>query len=171
MNKLITILTILSIVFCSSLKSKNSLNANKKIKNAYNFLVDKNLIDNNIIVADTIVNINLSDFTLVLFNQESDFKKRKINDSLSYISPTYNSYHYPVIKVVKNKNTKIKNTEKIYFSEPTEDYVMVEIFDLNQNYGNTKHEVNMYFGVSKKYLIYFKGDKVDKYYFIPWRYN
>ena len=171
MNKLITILTILSIVSCSSLQSKNSLNTDKKIKNAYNFLVDKNLIDNNIIVADTIVNINLSDFTLVLFNQESDFRKRKLHDSLSDISSKYDNYYYATSEIVKNKNTKIKNTEKIYFSEPTEDYVMVEIFDLNQNSGNTRYEVNMYFGVSKKYLIYFKGDKVDKYYFIPWRYN
>ncbi len=173
LNRTIIVLALVLVASCSSIQRNITLDHDKKIKNAYNYLMDKNLIDKRIIVSDTIVNINISDFTTVLSKNKSKQEESKIYDSLHIISGkvNYKKYQYPLKRELNNFNKNRKDNFKIHFTKPTKDYLMVEVFDMNECYGRTNYETTYYLGYSKKYLIYFKGNKVEKYYFIPWRYN
>ena len=166
MEKLVFIF-FLSFASCGSVSTDGIKNDgyDYKILSAYNH-VSENYRDN-IIVSDTIVNIDI-----VNFSEEIAKKKKqdmsKVLDSLTNIEAKnrHKRFKYPIKKILKNNLSK--GDLKLYFSKSLEDYIMVEVFETNKN---LNYDELTLFGSSDVYLLYFKDSKIVEEYKIKLDYN
>ena len=133
-----------------------------KILSAYNEL--KKIYKSPIIVSDTILNIDIADFSHKIAKNNTD--TGKVLDSLINIQDNYTNYKYPVKNILKNLNQSGKF--KFYFSKPMDDHIMVEVFKTEKN---QSHEELTFFGVSDIFLFYFKEKNIINKYQIEMNYN
>lgn len=125
-----------------------------KIIMAYDYVKQK--YDNKIVVADTIVNLSITGFSFDI-SKRKKVKHSIIYDSLKQKYERYKQFEYPLKKILKNKSQDGNN--RIYFSKPTKEFVIVEVFDTRKR-KETAYNVEVFFGESELYLLCFEDDKI-----------
>lgn len=154
MEKLILIL-FTSMISCGSSNLQNvKSDFDKRIILAYNYVSER--YDSKIIVSNS-----FADIDVVNFAEEISKNKNKemsiVLDSLIKVKEesNYVKKEYP-IKALLNK-TNNKGNLKLFFSEPKDNYIMVEVFETDED---TDYEKLTVFGSSDVYLLYFKGKEI-----------
>ncbi|RXG11244.1 hypothetical protein DSM03_1192 [Leeuwenhoekiella aestuarii] len=158
----------LSLVSCGSSKQDNA-----KIKSGYNDKIVSaydNIAKNyksKIVVSNEMVNIDIVNFTEKIAEKQGK-KMSVVLDSLIKLKERnkYEPKQYPIKELVKNMNKT--GALKIFFSEPKEEYVMVEVFEIDDE---KDYEKLTMFGSSDVYLLYFKGKQILSMYKIKLDYN
>lgn len=158
----------LSLASCGSSKQENVKNENNydsKIISAYDYITKKH--NNKIVVSDEIVDIDIVNFAEKIAEKQSK-KMSVVLDSLIKLKEqdVYKKKQYPIKQLVKNNNRTGKL--KMFFSEPKENYVMVEVFELDNE---KDYEKLTMFGSSDVYLLYFKDKEITDSYQIKLDYN
>ncbi len=150
-----------SLVSCGSSKQdniKSEIGYDDKIVLAYDY-VAKNY-NNKIIVSNEMVDIDIVNFAEKIAEKQGK-EMSIILDSLIRLKGRneYKSKRYPIKELVKNTNNT--GDLEVFFSEPKDDYVMVEVFEIDDE---KDYEKLTMFGSSDVYLLYFKGKEIiDKY--------
>lgn len=143
------------MISCGSSNLQNvKSDFDKRIVSAYNYVSEK--YDSKIIVSNSFVDIDIVNFAEEI-SKKQDKQMSVVLDSLvkAKEETEYKSKQYPIKKLVKNKNKK--GNLKLFFSEPKENYIMVEVFETEENKGYDKLTV---FGSSDVYLLYFKDNEI-----------
>lgn len=150
-------LLVLFVALLMSCYSILPVTENKKgeirLLSAYKFVQKK--YKGEIVVSDTIVKIDIANFSDEI-SSNKQIGLTKLLDSLLKIDNDfkYSKYKYPVKKILNNNNKK--GNFKFYFSKPTLDYLMVEVFETNRS--NNNYDELTFFGSSDIYLLYFNED-------------
>lgn len=154
MEKLILIL-FTSMLSCGSYNLQNvESNFDKRIVLAYNYVSEK--YDSKIIVSNSFADIDIVNFAEDISKKQSK-QMSVVLDSLIKAKEEieYKTRDYPIKNLVKNKSRK--GNLKLFFSEPKKDYIMVEVFETEENKDYDKLTM---FGSSDVYLLYFNGKEI-----------
>lgn len=158
----------LSLVSCGSSKQDNTKTESgydDKIISAYDYIA-KNYNDK-IIVSNEMVNIDIVNFAEKIAEKQGK-EMSVVLDSLIKLKEQneYKPKQYPIKELVKNTNKT--GPLKVFFSEPKEDYVMAEVFEIDDE---KEYEKLTMFGSSDVYLLYFKDKQIIDDYKIKLDYN
>jgi hypothetical protein len=159
----ITLVFLLSLVTCGSSNLKNPESNDKKILAAYDYVSKR--YNDKIIVSNTFADIDIVNFAEQIAKKQNK-EMSIVLDSLIKGKDRYEIKQYPVKELLKNPDNK--GNLKLFFSDPKEDYIMVEAFKVEKN---LDYEELTLFGSSDVYLLYFKDDQITDEYQIKLDYN
>ena len=119
-------------------------------------VIDQSKYDNKIIVSNSFANIDIVNFAEEISKKQGK-QMAVVLDSLikAKEEKEYRVRDYPIKNIVKNKSRN--GNLKLFFSEPKKDYIMVEVFETEENEDYDKLTM---FGSSDVYLLYFKGKEI-----------
>lgn len=167
MEKIILMIFFI-LASCGSSKKENvkkESNYDSEIKSAYNHISNK--YNKKIVVSNEMVDIDIVNFAEKIAEKKGE-EMSIVLDSLIKLKEreVYEPMQYPIKELVNNTNKT--GVLKVFFSEPKESYLMIEVFELDEE---EDYEKLTLFGSSDVYLLYFKGKEITDEYQIKLDYN